>query len=314
MEATNLTQDENNLKTTGELFCSEFTREVHSELIFISGLNIFLSIAAFVGNTLILVALRKNSSLHPSSKMLFRNLAITDLCVGVIAEPIAVAHWLSAVYERWDICFYTRMANVISGYILCSVSLHTMTAIAVDRLLSLLLGIRYRQVVTSKRICITLTVTWVWSFAGTSSVLWNPLVARWWIYFIIPLCLVTPGICYAKIFITLRGHSQVQDLDHKSQRPKPNRVISLNIDRYRKAVYRVLWVQLALVVCYLPYIISEALTSKGRIHVSAYLARQFSITIAYLNSSLNPVLYCWKIREVRQAVKGLIRQIFCSST
>ena len=260
------------------------------------------------------MALRKNSSLHPSSKMLFRNLAITDLCVGVIAEPIAVAHWLSAVYERWDICFYTRMANVISGYILCSVSLHTMTAIAVDRLLSLLLGIRYRQVVTSKRICITLTVTWVWSFAGTSSVLWNPLVARWWIYFIIPLCLVTPGICYAKFFITLRGQSQVHDLDHKSQRPKPNRVISLNIDRYRKAVYRVLWVQLALVVCYLPYIISEALTSKGRIHVSAYLARQFSITIAYLNSSLNPVLYCWKIREVRQAVKGIIRQIFCSST
>ena len=189
-----------------------------------------------------------------------------------------------------------------------------MTAIAVDRLLSLLLGIRYRQVVTSKRICITLTVTWVWSFAGTSSVLWNPLVARRWIYFTIPLCLVTPGICYAKIFITLRGHSQVHVLDHKSQRPQPNRVISLNIDRYRKAVYRVLWVQLALVVCYLPYIISEALTSKGRIHVSAYLARQFSITIAYLNSSLNPVLYCWKIREVRQAVKGLIRQIFCSST
>lgn len=140
MEATDLTQDENNLKTTGELFCSEFTREVHSELIFISALNIFLSITAFVGKTLILVALRKNSSLHPSSKMLFRiNLAITDLCFGVIAEPVAVGHWLSAVYERWDICFYTRMANVISGYILCSVSLHTMTAIAVDRLLSLLL-------------------------------------------------------------------------------------------------------------------------------------------------------------------------------
>ena len=123
-----------------------------------------------------------------------------------------------------------------------------------------------------------------------------------------------PGSLHAKIFITLRGHSQVHDLDRKSQRLKPNRVISLNIDRYRKAVYRVLWVQLALVVCYLPYIISEALTSKGRITVSAYLARQFSITIAYLNSSLNPVLYCWKIREVRQAVKGIIRQIFCSST
>ncbi|CAH3169675.1 unnamed protein product [Porites lobata] len=128
-----------------ELFClAEFIRGVDGELIFLSALNIFLSITAFLGNTLILVALHKETSLHPPSKLLYRNLAITDLCVGIIVEPLAVTYLTSAVKERWDVC-----------HILCVVSLVTLTAISVDRLLTLLLGLRYRQVVTYRRTCIT---------------------------------------------------------------------------------------------------------------------------------------------------------------
>ena len=96
----NFTGDEN-LQTIGVPSCSvEFTGEVHGELVFLSVINTFLSITAFWGNTLILVALRKDTSIHPSSKLLYRNLAITDLCVGVIAEPLRVAHWISEMNER----------------------------------------------------------------------------------------------------------------------------------------------------------------------------------------------------------------------
>ena len=88
MALENFTEDENH-KTVQELFCSaEFVRGVESELIFLSALNIFFSVTAFLGNTLILVALHKETSLHPPSKLLYRNLAITDLCVGIIAEPL----------------------------------------------------------------------------------------------------------------------------------------------------------------------------------------------------------------------------------
>ena len=102
MAQTNFTDDENQ-KTFIELWCSaEFIRSVDSELLFISALNIFLSISisAFLGNTLILVALHKETSLHPPSKLLYRNLAITDLCVGIIAEHLAAAYWTSVVNKR----------------------------------------------------------------------------------------------------------------------------------------------------------------------------------------------------------------------
>ena len=57
----------------------------------------------FLGNTLILVALHKDTSIHPPSKLLYRNLAKTDLCVGVVGEPLLVAYWISVMNERWDI-------------------------------------------------------------------------------------------------------------------------------------------------------------------------------------------------------------------
>ena len=88
MALTNLTED---LKQTSfqELACStEFTTEIHNHLIVLLVLSGFVAITAFLGNTLILVAVHKETSLHAPSKLLFRSLATTDLCVGLIAEPL----------------------------------------------------------------------------------------------------------------------------------------------------------------------------------------------------------------------------------
>ena len=104
-EFTNIT-GEKNKKTIAELYCStEFTAEVHSEVTFLSATNVFLSMTAFVENSLVLVALHKTRSLHPPSKLPFLNLAITDLCVGIIVEPLYVSYLMSVVSERWEICY-----------------------------------------------------------------------------------------------------------------------------------------------------------------------------------------------------------------
>ncbi|CAH3173924.1 unnamed protein product, partial [Porites evermanni] len=248
--------------------------------IFLSALNIFLSIAAFLGNTLILVALHKETSLHPPSKLLYRNLAITDLCVG---------------YKK-----------------LCSVSLLTLTAISVDRLLALLLGLRYRQVVTLRRTFITVIALWILSIVSACTSFWNPLITSWYQYIGTALCLVTTIFAYTKIFLTLR-HNQIH-VDHVRSHVfpgQPSQAIPLNIARYRKAVNSALWVQITLVVCYVPFGIAVALTPRRGMPLSTYLARNYAATIAYLNSSLNPFLYCWKMRQVRQTVKETLRQLYC---
>ena len=287
-----------------EIFCSlELTRGIQSQLIFLSVLNTILSITAFLGNTLILLALKKVTSLHPPSKLLYRNLAATDLCVGVIVAPLNVTFEIAAVTGRWNICRHAFLANYISAYILCGVTLLTVAAISLDRLLALLLRLRYRQLVTLNRAYLIVTALWIVPVVCTTMHVWNSQVTTWYSSILTSLCLVLSTASFAKIFHALR-HQQihVQNQFHQGQSSDAN---LLNMARYRKAVSSALWVQLALIICYLPIVILEPLTIQG-LPPSIVIARLYAGTLVNLNSTLNPILYCWKMNEVRQAVKEII--------
>ena len=311
-QTTNFAENKSLEKLNSEPRCmAELVGEVKHELIFLLVVNISVSITAVLGNTLILVALKKESSLHPPSKLLYRNLAITDLCVGMIAEPVYVAYFMSVLSDKWDICFYANLLGFFTGVLFSAVSLFTLAVISVDRLLALLLGLRYRQVVTLKRTLMTLIGGWILCIVGVLAYLWNPIVTSWCVRVAFSVCLVTSFVCYVKIFFILR-HNQIQVLDHFLQR-QMNQPVSLNMARYRKAVSATLWVQMTLVVSYLPILITETLKAQRGMPLSLYLARESARTLVLLNSSLNPLLYCWKIREVRQAVQDTIRELLCSS-
>ena len=313
MVLTNLTGDPTKASYE-ELACStEFTTELHNHLIVLLVLNSFLATTAFLGNTLILVALHKESSLHSPSKLLFRSLAATDFCVGLIVQPVSVSYYISALKERWNICRYAFDISYVTGLTLCGISLYTLTAISVDRLLALLLGLRYRQVVTLKRIYLMVILFWLETAVGSAMYFWNYHTTLWFVYIGTSLCVVTSAVCYTKIFLTLR-HNQVQAQSHVNQ-GQPSQIVSLNRARYRKTVTSALWVQLALVVCYLPFAILEVFHPQNAVERPRrpyfFVAERYLATLVLLNSSLNPILYCWKIREVRQAAKNTIRALFC---
>ena len=177
MASANFTGDQfEQQKSVEQQLCnsSESTPGFQGHLTFLSGVNAFLSVTAFLGNTLVLIALHKESSLHPPSKLLLRSLATTDLCVGLISEPLTVIYWMSISNEKWNICPFALMAQFITSYILCGVSVATLTAISVDRLLALLLGLRYRQVVTLKRAYLIAITLWVLPAVFSTLWFWNP--------------------------------------------------------------------------------------------------------------------------------------------
>ena len=209
----NLTRDEKQIETLEQLLCvAGWTVAIHKQLIFISAVNIFLSIIAVFGNSLILVALNRESSLHPPSKLLFRCLATTDLCLGLIAEPLHIVFWMSLVHEDWELCRFALTFGFIAAYTLVIVSLFTVTAISVDRLLALLLGLRYRQVVTLKRTYVIVIIFWILSTAVGTSYLKSYRIAFWYAYTGMPLCLVAAilSYMYMKIFVAFRRHNHNQ--------------------------------------------------------------------------------------------------------
>ena len=303
----NFLEDEN---CTSELNETSYTSTIgRPRHVFISALNIFLSITASLGNALILVALRKESSLHPPTKLLFRCLAFTDLCVGLITQPLyAMAVMPQGIWKmNRSVLNYFITGNYVSSFMLCGVSALTSTAISVDRLLALLLGLRYRQVVTLKRVRAVVICFWLIGVSCGLVYLWSTRV-NWIVVFVfLILCLVTSLFSYMKIYLKLQQHqAQVQDHIHQGQPDGGG--IPLNIARYKKTVSSIAWVQLTLVACYVPYAIESLLWINGINTHNSWLS---TATLVYLNSSLNPILYCWKMKEVRQTVKDTIRQFCC---
>ena len=288
--------------------CAPDLIKSHAKIIIFS-VNVPLSIIAFLGNVLIILSLLKPlSSLHRASKLLFGCLACTDLCVGIIIHPL-FANFLMTP-EHSERCFTAQIPLATLGILFCGVSLKTVSAISVDRFLVLKLGLKYREVVTLRRVQIVVAGFWLLDSVTALVMIYNVRIATNITFVVLILCTVTSTVCYTKIYIALR-HRQTAVQDQGQQNRERN---ALNIARYRKTVSSALWLQLALVACYLPHgILLSILAISGSVTPFLALTWALTSTLFFFNSSLNPFVYCWKMREIRKAVRDTIRQVlyFC---
>ena len=277
--------------------------------VFIFSFNIFLAFTATLGNTLILIALHKVSSIHPPTKFLLRCLAMSDVCVGVIAQPLFVALLLEIASGKKHFLSFTYITLSLT---LCGFSLITATAISVDRLLALLLGLRYRHTVTLRRVrcllvCFLLVPTvnaFIYAFSRDFA---NSVG-----FVVIITSLFLSVFSHVKIFLKLRQH-QAQVRQHVGHEQANGGGIPMNIEWYKKTVCTVAWVQLGLVFCYFPAFIYFIMARASNYRIGS-IFHVCAATVVYFNSTLNPILFCWKIREVRQVVKTTVLQIRCFSS
>lgn len=273
-------------------------------------INVALIITAITGNGLILAALRNCAELHPATKRLFLCLASTDLSVGLVTQPSFVIFLLSAVRKDWfSTCEFVVGFPVISTTILCGISLFTLTTISVDRLLALLLGLRYRQLVTVARIRRVTLLSWLIFSLLNLLYFWNARVFLMIVSLNVPSFLVVSTICYMKIYLTLRRRqTQVR---HESDPGHFNSSLFQGRDlKFKRTVYSSMWFSITVIACYVPYFITAAVRVTRQDSSFFVLMEAFTASLIYFNSSINPLIYCWRIRELRLAVKAIIRR-FC---
>ena len=307
---TNITET-GNCTTIQEFYCVRCYEPYQK--IFILAANIPLSFTAFLGNILIIAALQKvSSSLHSASRILFRSLAVTDLCVGLITQPLFVSYIITT--QDSEGCYYLKIFLYAIGVVFSAVSCLTLAAISVDRLLTLSLGLRYRHVVTLRRVRVIVISFWFYCGAIAGIFIHNQHVAQAFTCLTLLLCVITSTFCYAKIFFELRHH-QAQVQSHVSKRQTNEGRKPLNIARYKKTVSSAWWVQLTLVACYLPFGTTVAIFAMTGLSTSSFdFAWDVSLSFLMLNSTLNPFLYCWKMKKVRRAAKETVKMIYCSSS
>ncbi|XP_078352747.1 adenosine receptor A3-like [Oculina patagonica] len=256
-------------------------------------IDVILSLTAVFGNAAILITIWKTPSLHSAGYMLLASLAISDLAVGLVAIPLFVATLLT------QIVLVSVISSIMTTF-LCVTSFLTTTAIGVDRLLALQLHLRYKAVVTSFRVTCVITALWVFSsiFAASFS-LWIHNEFYLSLTAIFYTLLVGNFAVYSKIYLIVRRHqAQIQQ-----QHQETNNGTIFSVERFKKSAVNTFLVYILLVCCYMPYCFVGTAQMRGAsLSKSAYIA---SVLMALLNSSLNPLLYCWRVREIRTAMKQL---------
>lgn len=131
-----------------------------------SVLNAPLIVIAIIGNALVLAAILRTPSLRSPSITLLCSLALSDLLVGLVVQPVYLAY-----LQTENDSLYQPLT--VMAFSACGVSLHTITAISVDRFLALHYHMRYPNLMTTHRAMKISAILWLICFLLSLYSPWN---------------------------------------------------------------------------------------------------------------------------------------------
>jgi len=260
------------------------------------------------GNGVVVLAVWRTPVLHTPSNVFLCCLALSDLTVGLIAQPSFVIHKIGELLENYSMYCTTRILTESVGYITAGTSVLTMTGIAIERYLALYLHLRYKQVVTTKRILMAALCLWVVFILLAASRFWiaNDSIFNNIIISVIFISLAFTFLAYLRVLKYVRRHEnhiRDQKTIQSAQRcPVEYRLIKMK--RYKKSTLTMVYILGIFLLCYIPFLCVKVVQKIDGYTTSVKTARLYASTIVFLNSSFNPLAYCWRIPDIRKAVKA----------
>ena len=260
-------------------------------------LNALFSLLAILGNSIVLAALPRISSLKPPTKVLIASLAVSDLCVGLIVEPLFLVYIVAGLVGSSDARCYSRVALGLGSDYVIAVSYLTMTILSLDRFLVIRLGMHYRSVVTFRRTVWVIGLSWLFCTVFPVIRVFNQNLSLLFIACGFFICLLISTIANINIYKLLKEH-EAQLVRRFQERPDNY----INLKRYRKFLRMVLTVYAFHLLCYLPSMgIPLALLVFKRSDLMLVITN-FLGTLLLYNSTLNPLLYVWQLRQMHREV------------
>ena len=241
------------------------------------------------------------------SKALFCSLALSDLCDGLVVVPLHFGLMLATIVEVPSLYCALVSPTTVIAFVTASVSLMTTTAIAVDRYLAFCLKLRYKDLVRVKRVVLVLALEWLigilwaglWVHSRSASHTVGALANC--------LCTMTNFVCYLKIFFGLKQR-RTFPIPLQSQF-ESNQIMYFNILIYKKSAKNMFIIYSIMLFCYVPYSLALALQFAYGVNSSTFFTLSISYTIILVNSSLNPFVYFWRIREIRGQVLAMFKKL-----
>ena len=280
-------------------------------------LNSILSVMTVCGNAFVISVIWKREVLHVPSNILLCCLAISDLLVGLISQPSFVIYKVTEMKGPLTVYFTAYAVSIWTAYMFSGVSLLTMCAISVDRYLAVKLHLRYIAVVTVPRVIAAVSSLCLYCATGialNSLGITNSVEQIISAIVLLLVSLFVTVVAYTKVFQIVRHHRR-QIHDRIELAAHFHGRSAVEVARHKKSAVTMLYVLGAFLFCYVPLLCTFVAHTVYGFTFPVKIAYDCTTTMVFLSSSLNPPLYCWRIREIRVAavsklmrVRNIIRQ------
>ena len=282
--------------------CQDYITSLSSAFVLTLATAIFnsiFSVVAIVGNITVLTAIRQTPSMQKPSFILLSGLAVADLGVGLVVQPsFTVIHILITTKHFDHICSLVTFYNISSSF-LSGISVATVAALSMERFLALKLNLRYEEIVTMKKTKTALVLIWISVGCLTSS--WLKSFQTYLVVACAFLSICSGLICFAYVRIYLVVRQQKARIQDQLRHNQPKFAEEI------KTAFATFILVIVFTLCSAPYmcvmIITQILQPQG-VH---WLALNCSVSLILVNSSINPMLYCWRNKKMRGAVKNVLR-------
>ena len=256
----------------------------------------------FLLNVIVIMAVKRTSRLQTKANMLLACLAVTDACTGLLTQPLFIvwkAFYLLEVPDEDAVgTFYFSVSR---GLTICS-AFHLML-VTCERLIAIRFTYHHPHLVTGRNIKVAVIVFWLISipnmvvghkdfniFATLRSVL-NFLAVL-----IVVSCVFF--VVFAYVILYREVHRQRKNIKNQ-QLPQEEQQ---RIAKENKALKTTVLVVGAVLVCYIPVILTVLVFYLFGLDNGSCVYCPWVKTFIMINSFINPLIYCWRQKEMRQYV------------
>ena len=247
-------------------------------------------------NVLVIAAIKRRRSLQSNANIMLACLAVTDVLTGLNVQPANII-WNTYLLVGTENHFaeVVKFQRFFVPWLGLSSCLHLM-AVVWERLYAIKFSYRYPHVLTKRNIKLAILFCWIYSglcqtgmhLMGTRSTLSIILGSHVSIG-----CVFFVSSSYAVLYSETRRHQRMIKAQYLSQE------VVEKFLKDNKALKTTVLVVVAVGLCYLPVSFYLVFTNYEK---RLYLVREMTFSLVSFNSLLNPLIYCWRQREIRKLI------------
>lgn len=263
-----------------------------SHIIALIPINILSSVVGTIGNSLVIATVYTNKSLQIIPNFWLASMAVADLMVTALGQPLLIAFWGLHVNRECNEPVSETFRVV--GNMSCSASVLHLCFISIDRCLVIVRPVQSKAIRTLKRFKLALLIAWI--VPVIYGVLRMSVIKKATSYFTVVAaasCYLTIICCYTLIIFKVWN----RDVVHSHARQSASQLVE------RRVTVTVAIVVIVFTICWIPLMYLRSAYAQSNVGVAYNLAR----TLALNNSAMNPWIYCLRMEVFLTNYKRLLK-------